>query len=36
MDYDPATVVDEEYIVVFKQDAEDHESNGLFDHRLFW
>ena len=29
MDYDPATVVDGEYIVVFKQDAQDHESKSL-------
>ena len=33
MDYDPATVIDGEYIVVFKQDVRDHESKpGLFNH----
>ena len=29
IDYDPATVIDGEYIVVFKQDAEDRESKSL-------
>ena len=29
MDHDPATVIDGEYIVVFKQDAEDHEGKSL-------
>ena len=29
MDYDPATVIDGEYVIVFKQDAQDHESKSL-------
>lgn len=29
VDFDAAAVVDGEYIVVFKQDSEDHESNSL-------
>ena len=28
MDYDPATTIDGEYIVVFKQDAQDDESKS--------
>ena len=28
MDYDPATIIDGEYIVVFKQDAQDDESKS--------